>query len=87
MNFGQPFLYTDMIIVYAKWKGNDGKFHAFNLRDGVPAGNIVYASLFRDEQLDTVSEMMQELCDNNKAMELKIQLRKADCKKVLWQSK
>lgn len=76
-----------MIIVYAKWKGNDGKFHAFDLHNGVPAGNIVYASLFRDEQLEMASEMMQKFCDDNKAVGLQIQLRGEDCKKVLWQSK
>ena len=75
-----------MIVVYAKWKGNDGKFHDFDLENGVPAGNIINASTYRDDQLNVASEEMQKLCDKYDHIDFKVQLRADDNKKVLWES-
>ena len=75
-----------MIVVYAKWKGGDGKFHAFDLENGVPSGNIINASTYRDDQLKLASEEMQKLCDKYAHIDFKVQLRADDNKKVLWES-
>lgn len=75
-----------MIVVYAKWKGGDGKFHAFDLENGVPVGNIINASTYRNNELELASEEMQKLCDKYAHTGFKVQLRADDNKKVLWES-
>lgn len=75
-----------MLVVYAKWDGNDGKFHAFDLENGCPVGNIMYASTYRDNEIDVAKSQLQGLCDDNKQMKLQIQLRQDSSKKSVWQS-
>lgn len=75
-----------MLVVYAKWDGNDGKFHAFDLENGCPVGNILSASTYRDGEVEVAKSQLQRLCDNNKQIHLQIQLRQDFSKKSVWES-
>ena len=74
-----------MIIVYAKLDG-DKNFRAYDLENGVPAGNIMYATCYREIYLEYAKQSLQRLCDENKAVGLKVQRRRDSDKKVVWES-
>lgn len=73
-----------MLIVYAKWNGTN-RFHAFDLSEGVPVANIIYASTYRESEIDHAKDSLQRLCVDYKSINLTIQLRR-DGKTVVWQS-
>jgi len=74
-----------MLITYAKWDGTD-RFHAFDLGEGVPVTNILYASCYSGYNLGKASKRLQEVADEYKSIHLVFQLRRDSDRKVMWQS-
>lgn len=74
-----------MLIVYAKWNGTN-RFHAFDLENGVPVTNIIHASCYGDREIERAKLILQRLCDGNKNIDFKIQLRRDSDRKVMWKS-
>lgn len=77
--------FKNMLITYAKWNGTD-RFHAFDLSQGVPVTNIIYASCYSDYNLEKASKRLQEVASENKKINLVFQLRRDSDRKVMWQS-
>ncbi len=74
-----------MLITYAKWNGTS-RFHAFDLSEGVPVANIIYASCFPDKDFEDTKAKLQRLCDDNKNIGFKVQLRRDSTRKAVWES-
>lgn len=70
-----------MLIVYAKWNGTS-RFHAFDLGNGVPVTRVIYASSYRASEMEMAKVKLQELCDEYKSINFKIQLRENN--QVVW---
>ena len=77
--------FKNMLITYAKWDGTN-RFHAFDLGEGVPVTNIIYASCYSDYNLGKASKRLQEVAEENKSIRLVFQLRRDSGQKVMWQS-
>jgi len=69
-------------ITYAKY-GEMKSYKAFDLQNGVPVGNIIYATSL--ENTEDNRRKLQELADLNKAINLSLQLRKDG--KIIFQTK
>lgn len=76
-----------MLITYAKWEGMD-TFQLFDLSQGVLVENIIEATCFSDYMLEKgkVLPRLQEICNENKDIELQIRLVRGSDKKVMWES-
>lgn len=74
-----------MLTTYAKWEGMD-KFRAFDLSQGVPVKNIIYASCYSDYNLEKAQQRLQEICNENKNIGLQFRLVRDSDKKVMWES-
>ena len=80
--------FKNMFIVYAKWDGTNN-FHAFDLSQGVPVTNIIYASVYSEYDICKLARakvLLQQTADENKKIHLVFQLRRDSDKKVVWES-
>ena len=69
-------------IVYAKYNGCK-TFKAFDIKEGRPVGNLIYASLMEDNE--KTRELLQELANSCRNLNLVLQLRKNN--RVIFQTK
>lgn len=69
-------------IIYAKFDGCK-TFRAFDIKEGVTVGNLIYASLIEDTEENR--QKLQRLADLNKGCHLILQLRRNN--RVTFQTK
>lgn len=62
------------------------RFHAFDLHNGIPVKNIIYASLYKESEIESAKVSLQKLCDEYKHINFKAQLRRDSDQKVMWES-
>jgi len=69
-------------IIYAKFDGCK-TFRAFDIKEGITVGNLIYASLIKDTEDNR--QKLQRLADLNKECHLILQLRRNN--RVTFQTK
>lgn len=74
-----------MLAVYVKF-GIEKRFQAFDLENCVHVKRLIYATIYRDDEIEQAKQSLQRLCNDNKKIGLKIQLRRDSDKKVMWES-
>lgn len=73
----------EYFYLYAKYEGLK-RFKAFSLRDGRPAGNLIYASIMCNTQRE--QEYLQEMANDNKDLNLIFQIRDSENGHVVFQT-
>lgn len=73
----------EYFYLYAKYEGLK-TFKAFNLKDGRPAGNLIYASIMCNTQRE--QEYLQEMANDYKDLNLIFQIRDSGSGRVVFQT-
>lgn len=73
----------EYFYLYAKYEGLK-TFKAFSLRDGRPAGNLIYASIMSNTQKE--QEYLQEMANDYKDLNLIFQIRDSENGRVVFQT-